>query len=774
MVTRTVPQAIGTTHLGNSITPNSLTTAAYGDTVAAEAQSFAYSPDGQISQASGCDASVNRTFDPNGEMRSEALTIRGVAAGCGAATHSYTTGYTYDGDGRRATMTVPAIFTTSAGGTVTYSYTVGTGGGRLTGVTDAAGNPFIFSYKPSGELTQTTGPGGVSRTLSWDSDGRLLSDLIRRPSTCGPDWPCFAFTGPYRSTSFGSYDPQGRLLNSTDASIFAEGTTASYTPLGHLASSTLTQKWIGSIGSQITYTSTESLTPDGIGNPTARQEGWTVSSGSGSNTTNTTTATAYDATGRQTGFSPGGSGSWVKSYDLAGNLEWEQRTVTNVTEERASFYAADQTLRSVDRRTGDTRWWDHYRYDPLGRRVLVIGQIQCAPFNSLACYTSRVRRTVWDGADELAEIQVPYDSTNYWERDTGTFPLEYYGQHGTSATGDPNPMFGQVLYGPGVSVDQPLSVTRFNYGDRPTGPGIPFTAWPTFTLLPQWNVRGAATFGVFSDGAGYKSLDGVSQTSCPFLGATTTNRCVVLQWQAGQTAYNLNRAGAEPLSWFGTVLEGKRDGVGLEYKRNRYYDPQSGHFTQGDPIGVAGGLNAYGFGSGDPINFGDPFGLCPWCIGALIGGAGGFLGTVAYNYANDRPITTNLLRNTLIGGAAGATLGLGYSVLGGGAGGAAMGAAAGATPVVQSAAGKLEQLAERFGTSSTALVEAGKNATTKLLDMRPENLGNINALVPRLDGASGFIRVTFDPSMQRVISAGLMRANQVSNGLAAGRFVPLH
>ena len=116
---------------------------------------------------------------------------------------------------------------------------------------------------------------------------------------------------------------------------------------------------------------------------------------------------------------------------------------------------------------------------------------------------------------------------------------------------------------------------------------------------------------MFSDGAGYRSLDGVSQTSCPFLGATTTNRCVVLQWQAGQTAYNLNRAGGEPLSWFGTVLESRREGVGLEYKRIRYYDPQSGHFTQGDPTGVAGGLNAYGFGSGDPINLGDPFGMCP-------------------------------------------------------------------------------------------------------------------------------------------------------------------
>ncbi len=32
-------------------------------------------------------------------------------------------------------------------------------------------------------------------------------------------------------------------------------------------------------------------------------------------------------------------------------------------------------------------------------------------------------------------------------------------------------------------------------------------------------------------------------------------------------------------------------------------------FTQPDPIGIAGGLNSYGYAGGDPVNFSDPFGL---------------------------------------------------------------------------------------------------------------------------------------------------------------------
>jgi len=45
----------------------------------------------------------------------------------------------------------------------------------------------------------------------------------------------------------------------------------------------------------------------------------------------------------------------------------------------------------------------------------------------------------------------------------------------------------------------------------------------------------------------------------------------------------------------------------------------TGLFHAGGPDRVAGGLNLYGFAGGDPVNYSDPFGLCPVCDIADIG-----------------------------------------------------------------------------------------------------------------------------------------------------------
>ena len=59
----------------------------------------------------------------------------------------------------------------------------------------------------------------------------------------------------------------------------------------------------------------------------------------------------------------------------------------------------------------------------------------------------------------------------------------------------------------------------------------------------------------------------------------------------------------------GSLLRHGRDASGQYYRRNRYYDAGTGRFTQEDPIGLAGGLNLYGYANGDPIMYHDPYGL---------------------------------------------------------------------------------------------------------------------------------------------------------------------
>ncbi|MGE3821412.1 MAG: hypothetical protein AB7I30_18540 [Isosphaeraceae bacterium] len=87
--------------------------------------------------------------------------------------------------------------------------------------------------------------------------------------------------------------------------------------------------------------------------------------------------------------------------------------------------------------------------------------------------------------------------------------------------------------------------------------------------------------------------------------------------------------------------------------------------------------------------------------------------------------------------------------------------------MVEGAGPKIASLTSRYGEGieSEVLKSGARYVDTA-------NGGNVNVFMPRPDG-SGFIRVTLDPSGERIISAGLNTAGNVTNGIANGRFVPV-
>jgi RHS repeat-associated protein len=217
--------------------------------------------------------------------------------------------------------------------------------------------------------------------------------------------------------------------------------------------------------------------------------------------------------------------------------------------------------------------FEWYRYDALSRRVLV--RTRRDHTCGWEC-SSEITRYVWDGDQILLEIQAPGGDVN-------TLELENDNGSGSRA--------GRVVYTHGPGIDRPLDVIRTGFWGLPSHWGGPIL------ILPVANWRGTLIGGTDARGRQLPCHRNVYDCEVPFPGTVYT------------TFYESNGETAR-MNWFGSLIAQKQDANGLFYMRNRYYNPHTGTFTQEDPIGIAGGLNLYGYAGGDPINFSDPFGLC--------------------------------------------------------------------------------------------------------------------------------------------------------------------
>jgi RHS repeat-associated protein len=212
--------------------------------------------------------------------------------------------------------------------------------------------------------------------------------------------------------------------------------------------------------------------------------------------------------------------------------------------------------------------FEGYRYDPLGRRAAVRTRRPAAICNQPAeCYNS-ITWFVWAGDQLLWEIRETEGTSN---TDAG----------------------GQVSYFQAGGIDRPLTIWKQDVG----------------TIVTHQSWRGQFARGTFGEGP--RAGESSDCEEYP-----PTNGCLPVRWPGWNTSAWSQEAAREETTgsdefWFGSLSVGMRDASGQQYMRNRYYNPQTGQFTQPDPIGLAGGLNSYGFAAGDPVSYSDPYGLCP-------------------------------------------------------------------------------------------------------------------------------------------------------------------
>jgi RHS repeat-associated protein len=177
---------------------------------------------------------------------------------------------------------------------------------------------------------------------------------------------------------------------------------------------------------------------------------------------------------------------------------------------------------------------------------------------------STMDRFVWDG-DQLAHelrAKLPY-FTHGWGLEVEVTLGDFY---------------GRIRYAHAGDMDRPVLIWK----DLNT----PF--------VPHWNFRGMAVAG--SDPTSGNPLQNMSwpgRDRGAYFGADTRITPTI------------------PTHWQGSLTDAQGDGTGQLYRRNRYFNPNTAQFTQEDPIGLIGGLNLYGFATGDPVNHSEPFGLCP-------------------------------------------------------------------------------------------------------------------------------------------------------------------
>jgi RHS repeat-associated protein len=549
---------------------------------------------------------------------------------------SVTTTFGYDYRGRRTTVTDPngkathyayddadrqTSVTDAAGNATAYWFDTEN---NLTTLTDAAGHATSFSYDPQGRTTSVTFPVG-RETYSYDSLGNLLSKTDRNGHTITYLYDKLdRVTGKQYPDSTGvnyAYDILSHLTQVVDSTGTYDFT---YDNMGRLTQASTQYSFLSGQTLVNHYTYDADSNRASLANP----QGGVTSYGYDSlnHLTNVTDfagrlfAFNYDALGRRTGLTrPNGvntsytydslsrllsvlhqAGSTMLdgvsyAYDAAGNRTAKTTLPGNLTYSYNydPVYELTQATRSSDGKATEK-----YTYDAVGNRLTQPGvpyvynvsnemtSREGVPYtydasgNALSKTNSGGATSyAWDFENRLTSVSKPDGSVLSFRYDPFGRRIQKSSPSGTTT----------YVYD-GDNIIEELNGATGTLGERYTyGPGID---------EPLVGQRQPQIFYYDADGLG-----SITSLTTPTGSVAATYTYDSFGFMTGSTGSATN--------WFRYTARQFDSDTGLYNYRARYVDPTIGRFISEDPIRFMGGTNFYRYVGNSPLDFVDPFGLCP-------------------------------------------------------------------------------------------------------------------------------------------------------------------
>lgn len=517
---------------------------------------------------------------------------------------SHQTRMGYDGAGRRTSVTDALNF---------VARTAYNGVDDVTRVTDALTKNTELAYDPAGRLQKVTNArGNVIETYGYDNGDRLAvkTDALAKSGTYQYDSSGRVSRITDRKgavTTFG-YDSEGRVITVDRP----EGRTSlSYDIVGRL---TLASDSSGSIS--YAYDNADRLVSE---KQTAGGVATTVQfqydaldrrvSRTVSGAINETTTYGYDRAGRLTRITYRGEQTTFE-YDAAGRLA--RKTLPNGIVQSLSADDADR-LTAIKYANPDGSLIEilGYGYDDIGRRISVTRSAAHAPETPFTAS--------YDLADRMTSITLTGmgQTFNLGYDDNGNLTSKVQQGNSSNLTTYVWDSQGRLstISGPGVSASFQYDAmgrrtirtingesTRYVYDAaqaiaeiRPSRSDSFVTGLGLDEVIARYNTSGARIY--LTD---------------------------ILNSVFAQTASDRTRTSSYRYSPYGeSIVEGadegnsvqytgrENDGTGLYFYRARYYDPVLKRFIGEDPIGLAGGSNAFGYVGGNPISYADATGELP-------------------------------------------------------------------------------------------------------------------------------------------------------------------